>query len=142
MQVASKETFSQRKLTGIDNTCIYEEMTTLWELQPTPHIYPLTPALLPYVNKSPRYLQLSFVCMSLVHRINRTRNDSRPYALFETVHQYWGDVIRALREDINIEHRRTSDFMIAGIITCLLSDVSWSLSKEQLPFVILNYFPP
>ncbi|KAJ9215346.1 transcriptional regulator family: Fungal Specific TF [Paecilomyces variotii] len=61
--------------------------------------------------------------MSLGHRINRTRDNSRSNALIETFHRYRGAAIRALSEDINVEHMRTSDCMIAGIVTCLLADV-------------------
>lgn len=114
----------RKKLTRIDNTCIYQDMIHLNELGPTPHLYPLTPAHLQYANTYPRYLLLSFVCMSLGHRINRTRDNSRSNALIETFHRYRGAAIRALSEDINVEHMRTSDCMIAGIVTCLLADVS------------------
>ncbi|KIX09109.1 uncharacterized protein Z518_00187 [Rhinocladiella mackenziei CBS 650.93] len=61
--------------------------------------------------------------MTLSHRINRTRNDLQCNALAESFYRYRGNVIRSLREDINVEHKRTGDIVIAGIMSLLLADV-------------------
>jgi hypothetical protein len=76
------------------------------------------------VAKVPDYLRLGFVCMTLSHRINRLGNSAEGGSLVETYFHYQGLILRSLIEDINLEHRQTSDFVIAGLVSFLLSDVS------------------
>jgi len=59
----------------------------------------------------------------LTHRINRTRSGRQSKALTETYYRYRGLAIRSLREDIDRACRRTSDVVLAGIMTLMLSDV-------------------
>jgi hypothetical protein len=64
------------------------------------------------------------VCVTLSHRINRTRDSHQAAALAETYYRYRGLIIRSLREDIDVEQKRTSDLVLAGIMTLLLTEVS------------------
>ena len=109
------------------NTCIYADLVPLNELAPNPHIYLLSPAHLQIGlgGSIPDYLRLSLVCMTLSHRINRTRGYHDPHCvhLVKNFYQYRGILIRSLGEDISVEHKRTSDAVIAGIMTLLLIDV-------------------
>jgi hypothetical protein len=85
----------------------------------------------------PDHVRLSLICMTLSHRINRTRatdNDKSSTALVESFHRYRGLIIRSLNDDIDVERRRTSDVVIAGVVALLLADVSRSfrqLKKNQ-----------
>lgn len=62
--------------------------------------------------------------MTLSHRMNQTRDDPHSKSLAVTFYRYRGLVIRSLRGDINQGHKRSSDVVLAGIITLLLIDVS------------------
>lgn len=62
--------------------------------------------------------------MSLSHRMSRTTNGFRSSALAEPFYRYRGIIIRGLRDDMDVEHKRTGDSVIAGILTILLADVS------------------
>lgn len=110
----------------IDNTCIYPDLIPIHELGPNRYVYLISPTHIQKGTAFPDYLRLSIICMTLSHRINRTRNDIQSNALAETFFRYRGLVIRSLNDDINLEHRRTADVIIAGIITLLLADVSQS----------------
>lgn len=112
------------KLTWTDNTCIYPDFVPIRELGPYPYIYLISPKHLQTGTTLPDYLRLGLVCMTLSHRINRTRNDPQCNVLAETFYWYRGLVIRSLNEDISVEHKCTGDIVIAGIITLLLADVS------------------
>ena len=67
--------------------------------------------------------------MTLNHRMNRlgTRSNLRPTDLVERYYLYRGITIRSLSEQFNVENRRMSDVVIAGILTLLLADVSLAL---------------
>ncbi|RYP55618.1 hypothetical protein DL769_010108 [Monosporascus sp. CRB-8-3] len=91
----------------------------------------------------PDYLRLSLICMTLNHRINRTRGDPHYGRLVKTFYQYRGIMIRSLSDDINVEHKRTSNAVIAGIMTLLLTDVQqgtipdWRCHLEGIQKVIM-----
>ncbi|KAI1736700.1 putative C6 finger domain protein [Xylaria scruposa] len=110
------------------NTCIYQDLIYIRELGPNPHIYPISPTHLRSII--PDYLRLGFLCMTLSHRINRDRHNLQSKGLIESFYRYRGLAIRSLSEDINIEDRRTSDVIIAGIITLLLLDVQHGASPS------------
>lgn len=94
------------------------------ELGQNPYIYTISPMQLRAATMLPEFLQLGMVCMTLSHRMNRTRNEPRYETLAETFYQYRGNAIRSLNESINVDHKCTADIIIAGIITLLLTDVS------------------
>jgi hypothetical protein len=71
--------------------------------------------------------------MTLSHRINRTRGGGHYKALTESYHHYRGLAIRSLREDLDVEHKRTGDVVLAGIVSLLLSDVSLFSSQPVIP---------
>ncbi|KAJ2893346.1 C6 zinc finger domain-containing protein [Zalerion maritima] len=113
------------------NTCIYQDLLPIQELGPNPHIYTISPAQIQMGAFMPDHLRLSIICITLSHRINRTRNDDPgSYALVETFFQYRGILIRSLRDDIGVEYKRTSDIVIAGIMTLLLADTQQGASQN------------
>lgn len=75
------------------------------------------------VNK-PDYLNFGMLCMTLSHRINRTRNDPQSKSLAEKFYLYWGLAVRSLNEQLDVRNKQTSDLVMAGIMTLLLADVS------------------
>ncbi|KAK0630366.1 fungal-specific transcription factor domain-containing protein [Bombardia bombarda] len=113
------------------NTCIYQDLQPINELGPNPYIYLLSPAHVQIGLSVPDHLRLGMVCMTLSHRINRTRdNDPLRNVLTQNFYRYRGIVIRSLNEDINVEHKRTSNLVIAGVITLLLADVQQGASPN------------
>lgn len=107
-----------------DNTCIYQDLAPLQELGPNPTIYPILPTHFQGGTLFPDHVRLGLVCMTLSHRINRTRDAGQSNALTETFYRYRGLAIQSLRDDIDVEHKRTSDIVLAGVMTLLLLDVS------------------
>lgn len=63
------------------------------------------------------------LCMTLSHRINRTRNDPQSKPLAEKFYQYWGLAVKSLNEQLDVRNMQTSDLVMAGIMTLLLADV-------------------
>ncbi|KAK3369816.1 C6 zinc finger domain-containing protein [Podospora didyma] len=111
---------------GYFNTCIYQDLIPVQGLGPNSAIYTISPSQLEGGIVFPDYVRLSLVCMTLSHRVNRTRSDHDTYEqsglLAETFYRYRGIIIRSLNEDINVESKRTSDAVLAGIISLLLAD--------------------
>ncbi|EEP81175.1 predicted protein [Uncinocarpus reesii 1704] len=62
------------------------------------------------------------VCMALSHRMNRTRDEPGNNALAVPFYRYRAVALRSLNAEIDDEHKRTSDTIVAGIITLLLTD--------------------
>lgn len=54
-------------------------------------------------------------------------------ALTESYYRYRGLTIRSLRENIGTDHTPTSDLVLAGIVTLLLSDVSPFSASQSSP---------
>ena len=110
---------------GLDNSCIYQDMLPIQDLGPNPYIYLLSTGHLEAGAVFTRHVQLSLVCTTLSHRINRIQDGTRSHTeLVETFYRYRGIIISALNEYISIEHKRISDITLAGIVTLLLIDVS------------------
>ena len=67
--------------------------------------------------------------MTLNHRMNRLGIGSNSGAkdLAEKYYTHWGITIRSLSEQFSVENLRTSDVVLAGILTLLLADVSLAL---------------
>lgn len=101
------------------------------KLGQNPHIYTISPAQVQAAITLPDFLQLSMVCMTLSHQMNRTRDGARCDMLMEPFYQYRGNAIRSLNSEINVEHKRTADIVIAGIMMLLLIDVSHFSSKQM-----------
>lgn len=112
------------------NTCIYHDLTPIHELGENPHIYRISPTHLRAATDLPEFIFLGVVCMTLSHRMNRTRSEPQYKALAETFYHYRGNAIRSLNETINVEHKRTADVVIAGIITLLLTDAQHGASLD------------
>lgn len=93
------------------------------ELGQNPNIYSISPQLVQAAVSLPEFLAMGMVCMTLSHRINRTRGELESSGLAASFYRYRGKAIRSLSESINDEKRCTSDAVIAGILTLLLVDV-------------------
>jgi hypothetical protein len=65
------------------------------------------------------------LCMTLSHRMNRTRGDpgANHRDMAERFYKYRGEAIRSLREFLSVESQCTADVAIAGIVSLLLADV-------------------
>ncbi|KAB5555034.1 putative C6 finger domain protein [Coniochaeta sp. 2T2.1] len=109
------------------NTCIYQDLVPLRELGPNPTIYPILPHHVEASALFPDYIRLSLIATTLTHRLNRTRDAGFSKKLMETFYLYRGLALRSLREDIDVEHKRTSDVVLAGIMNFLLLDVGLPL---------------
>lgn len=107
----------------------------LLRLGQNPTIYSVSPDHVQASTRFPDHIRLNFVCVTLSHRINRTGDGSQCKALTESYYQYRGLAIRSLREDIDVEHTRSSDFVLAGIVTLLLCDVSSFSSSSDEPAI-------
>ena len=66
---------------------------------------------------------MSLIATTLTHRLNRTQDTGYSKKLMESFYLYRGLALRSLREDIDLEHKRTSDVVLAGIMNLLLLDV-------------------
>ncbi|KAB5513132.1 putative C6 finger domain protein [Coniochaeta sp. 2T2.1] len=108
---------------GYFNTCIYQDLVPLRELGPNPTIYPILPHHVEASALFPDYIRLNLIATTLTHRLNRTRDVGFSKKLMETFYLYRGLALRSLREDIDVEHKRTSDVVLAGIMNFLLLDV-------------------
>ena len=60
-------------------------------------------------------------------------------ALSMTFFYYRGLIIRSLNEDINVDHKRKSNLVVAGILTILIADVSLSGSKKKRSHYYYTY---
>ncbi|KAH6640419.1 fungal-specific transcription factor domain-containing protein [Chaetomium tenue] len=119
------------------NTCIYQDLVPLRELGDHPGIYRISPSLVRESISLPDYLQLGMLCMALSHRMNRIWGDPQVNhkALAERFYTHRGNAIRSLRELLNQESHRTSDVVIAGIVTLLLVDLQQGASLNWRPHV-------
>ena len=109
---------------GTDNGCIYQEMLPIQELGQNPYLYPLSTSHVEAGVDFPHHVQLSLVCTTLSHRINRTRDDALCNTkIVEAFYLYRGLIIYSLIQAINAENKRYSDVTLAGIMTLLLIDV-------------------
>ncbi|KAF3492420.1 C6 zinc finger domain-containing protein [Arthroderma uncinatum] len=105
-----------------DNSCIYLDLAPIQGLGHNPYIYRISPTHLRATTSLPDFITLGVVCMTLNHRMHRIRDQSHCRDLTETYYRFRASVIRSLNESINIESRRTTDIVVAGILTLLLID--------------------
>ncbi|KAI1370492.1 fungal-specific transcription factor domain-containing protein [Hypoxylon crocopeplum] len=110
------------------NSCIYQDLIPIQELGRNPHIYPLSDTHLQVAAISPDYLRYGMLCMTLSHRINRTRSEPQYKALIHKFYLYWGLALRSLSEQLDTEERRSDDMVLAGVLTLLLTDVQQGTS--------------
>ena len=76
------------------------------------------------MTRHPDHIRMVIVCMTLSHRMIRIRKESGSQTLMRDFFHYRGRLIRSLSDDIQTEHKRTSDLVIAGMLTLLLVDVT------------------
>ncbi|KAJ5151639.1 C6 zinc finger domain-containing protein [Penicillium capsulatum] len=112
------------------NQCIYPDICALRELGFDVPKYEFSPSHFQHVFGLPEYIRFGLVCMSLSHRMSRTPNGFRSNALAEPFYRYRGLIIRGLRDDMDVEHKRTCDSVIAGILTILLADAHQGASSH------------
>jgi hypothetical protein len=118
-----------------DNVCIFPDLCPVQELGSNPTIYQISPALLREANASPSYLRYGMLCMTLSHRMNRTRGEpgANHRDMAERFYKYRGEAIRSLREFLSVESQCTTDVAIAGIVSLLLADVSITALRSYHP---------
>lgn len=108
----------------IDNTYIYPTMLPISEITPSASVFKISPMIFQHCSAYPNYVRLIIVCMSLSHQM--CRSEEQYNALSRKFFHYRGLIISGLRDDITVEHKSTSNFVIAGMLTLLLVDVSQS----------------
>ena len=87
-------------------------------------IYPITPGIVQMaMAKHPDHIRMVIVCMTLSHRMNRLQYENGSHSLGRDFFHHRGQLIRSLSDDLELQHRRTSDVVIAGMLTLLLVDV-------------------
>lgn len=111
-------------LTDPDNTCIYRQLLPIQELGSNPYLHTITPTIFQRGTAMPDHLRLSFVCMTLSHRINQAHDDSQNRSLARSFYHYRGLVLRSLTEELKLERRLGDDVAVAAIMVLLLLDVS------------------
>lgn len=103
---------------------MYPRIAPLLELGPNSAIYQISPKLFQNGMARPEYMRLSVICLMLSHRMNQTRdNDGYPNALAPAFFHHRGLVIRSLHEEIDVDYKRTSNLVVAGILTLIIIDV-------------------
>ena len=108
------------------NTRIVPGIFPILGLGPNRAIYQISPRIFQNGMARPDYVRLGIVCLSLSHRMNQTRDDTQSSALAMSFFHYRGLIIRSLSEAIDVDQKRTSILVIAGILTLLIADVSQS----------------
>ncbi|KAK4119657.1 C6 zinc finger domain-containing protein [Parathielavia appendiculata] len=119
------------------NVAIFPDLCPVQELGSNPSIYQISPELIREACASPDYLRLGMLCMTLSHRMNRTRGDpgANHRDMAERFYKYRGDAIRSLREFISVESQCTADVALAGIVSLLLADAQQAASLNWRPHV-------
>ncbi|KEF54478.1 uncharacterized protein A1O9_09645 [Exophiala aquamarina CBS 119918] len=90
----------------------------------------ITPSVFQYAAALPDHVRLSFVCMTLSHRINQASNNFQSRSLTRRFYHCRGLVIRSLNEDLTLDHRLKGDAIIAGIVGLLLLDNTTSPASD------------
>lgn len=112
------------------NSCIYQDLLPVQTLGQNSGIYPITTDMLHRGSSYPDHVRLMLLCVTLSHRVNRTRGPTRFEHLSESFYLYRGKIIRSLNSDLDVEQKRTSDAVLAGVTTLLLSDVQQGASSN------------
>lgn len=106
------------------NSRVFPRIAPLLELGPNSAIYQISPKLFQNGMTRPEYMRLSVICLTLSHRMNQTRDSIYSNTLAPTFFHYRGLVIRSLHEEIDVDYKRTSNLVVAGILTLIIIDVS------------------
>ncbi|VUC33700.1 unnamed protein product [Clonostachys rosea] len=114
------------------NTCIYQDLIPIHDLAYNDAVFPITSEHLQSAARVPNYIKYIFVCVSLSHRINRTRNDPELKTLVRRLWEYRGIGIQGLRMDIQEGIKPNCDILLAGIISLLLVDAQQGSSSDWL----------
>ncbi|PLB51393.1 hypothetical protein P170DRAFT_455556 [Aspergillus steynii IBT 23096] len=113
------------------NACIYPDLRHIATLGRNTAIYPITPEIVQMaMARHPDHIRMVIVCMTLSHRMNRLRNEPGSQALVRDFFRYRGQLIRSLSDDIQAPERRTSDLVVAGMLTLLLVDAQQGASPH------------
>ncbi|KUJ09632.1 uncharacterized protein LY89DRAFT_701176 [Mollisia scopiformis] len=110
------------------NSCIYQDLLPIQELGPNPHIYPISATHLKVAATRPDYLLFGMICMTLSHRINRTRSESSSKALAQKFYLYWGLSVRSLNRRLDVKDGQLDDLVLVSVMTLLLTDVQMGTS--------------
>jgi hypothetical protein len=86
-------------------------------------VYPVSSTHIRNAIYLPDHVRFGFICIALSHRYNQSGHDPQLNHLCETYYQYRGRAIRSLSEDIDVEHKRLSNELMAGVMIFLLTDV-------------------
>lgn len=106
------------------NSRVFPRIAPLLELGPNSAIYQVSPKLFQNGMTRPEYMRLSVICLTLSHRMNQTRDSIYSNTLAPAFFHYRGLVIRSLHEEIDVDYKRTSNLVVAGILTLIIIDVS------------------
>lgn len=106
------------------NSRVFPRIAPLLELGPNSAIYQISPKLFQNGMTRPEYMRLSVICLTLSHRMNQTRDSIYSNTLAPAFFHYRGLVIRSLHEEIDVDYKRTSNLVVAGILTLIIIDVS------------------
>ncbi|KAF7591994.1 hypothetical protein BBP40_000774 [Aspergillus hancockii] len=109
------------------NACIFPDLLHISNLGQNTAVYPITPPIFQMAIAShPDHVRLVIVCMTISHRMNRMRNDTRYHELAGHFFHYRGQLIRSLSNDI----WGMSNLVIAGMLTLLLVDAQQGASPH------------
>lgn len=109
-------------------------MLPMQELGPNPYLHFVTPSLFQCAAVLPNHVRLSFVCMTLSHRINQACGDFQSRTLMRKFYHFRGLVIHSLNEHLALDNQLKGNAVIAGIVALLLLDVSQSSLRKDTPF--------
>ncbi|OAR03058.1 hypothetical protein LLEC1_05046, partial [Akanthomyces lecanii] len=104
------------------NYYIYPEMLPMAELGTKCWLFPLCPSYVQRGLQRPDHVRFSLFAMTLGHRLNRTPNEDQQEALAKRYYEYRGGVIESLTESIQAQQNQPNDFILAGILTLMLTD--------------------
>lgn len=106
------------------NNRVFTDIFPILELGSNSAVYQISPRMFQNGMGHPDYVRLGMVCMCLSHWMNQAKDSSQVKTLSTTFLHYRGLTIRSLNEDIDVDHKRTSNLVVAGILTALIADVS------------------
>ncbi|KAJ5095677.1 hypothetical protein NUU61_005033 [Penicillium alfredii] len=113
------------------NSSMFPDLVPALDLGRNENVYSMSPEVFSAMVGFPDHVRLGMVCTTLSHCINRSRGgDSQSTALTKTFYRYRGLIIRSLCDDINVEHKRTSPLVIAGMLNLLLADAHQGVSPH------------
>lgn len=106
---------------------LYKDFVPLLELVQYPYIHQVWPSRLQRgLTVYPKYLQWGLACVALNHQMSRLEEQdvSNLNALAKRFYEYRGIALCSLNNQLSLVDQRTSDMVLAGILTLLVVDVS------------------